>query len=216
MNDLTLVKESWVKLDSKVWGDYVEGSYATVDRIQFPPVKTKIDMVKRYSRGEFGNASPTWKNIEEFEQSNYRGLCHIRNRVASSKTWYNIESFQVRGYWHMIVDDWKQAEASQLYISAMAPKHLLNGELMRTHEGLHLFYSLVQKPMRDSLKEGGREAKGVAVQFILKHFMNQRSYDWTMMLLDRYPDHVIEFTVIDRCWGTVPGYNTLFWEVRQY
>lgn len=221
MGTATLPKSDWLELDPVIWVNYRNWTERALDQLDawvYPPVKTKRDMVRRYSNpegSEFGNASPTWDSFKEWEASNPMGeLYHIRNRVAGAQTWYNIRREQVRGYWHMLVDVWK-LEASQLYISEMAPKHLLNGELMRTHEGLYLFYSTVQKPMRDSLKEGGREAKGLTAKFILQHYMNQRSYDWTMMLLDRYKDHVIEFTVVDRCWGTVPGYNTLFWEIRK-
>lgn len=181
----------------------------------FRPVLTKTDFVHRFQLGEFGNASPTWDNPTEFlKEANRDNLFHIRSRIAGGPTWYNIQGHHVDIEWYHICYAAKKANPSQLYISAMAPLHLLNGEIMRTHEGLYLYYSTVQKPMRDSLREGGREAKGVAVQFILKHFMNERSYDWTMLLLDRYKDHVIEFTVVNKCWGTVPGYNTLFWEVR--
>lgn len=177
------------------------------------PVKTKRDMVKRYQLGEFGNHSPSWNTYEEFREVagwNFPGqLFHLRNRVTGGQTHYSLNAMDCEHLWS------KQPDRSQWYCSAMAPKHLLNGELMRTHEGLVLFYSTVQKPMRDSLREGGREAKGLTAKLILQYYMNQRSYDWTMLLLDRYPDHVIEFTVVDRCWGTVPGFNTLYWECRR-
>lgn len=188
----------------------------------YPPVKTKTDMVQRYARGEFGNCSPTWNSPSELftDKPNRRGednltLYHIRNRIVGGQTWYNVPRIYLLDKWQEHRLSWPPQPDANFYISEMAPKHLLNGELMRTHEGLVLFYSTVQKPMRDSLREGGREAKGLTAKFILQHYMNQRSYDWTMLLLDRYPDHVIEFTVVDRCWGTVPGFNTLFWEVRK-
>lgn len=217
LKTMTIPRTRGIPLDI---GQGFELVWDALDIVRFPPVKTKTDMVRRYSLGEFGNASPTWDTFDQWYVEVFGSekwiarLYHIRNRVAGGPTWYNLGPWGLADKWKAITEE--GVDPSTLYISAMAPLHLLNGELIRTHEGLYLFYSTVQKPMRDSLREGGREAKGVSVQFILKHYMNERSYDWTMLLLDRYPDHVIEFTVVDRCWGTVPGYNTLFWEVRSY
>lgn len=220
MGTAMLPKSDWLELDRNMYQSYVEARTDWLERVV--PVTTKRNMVNRYQANEFGNHSPSWNTFEEFgawtnvrystatEAAMSPDKYHLRNRVAGGVTYYNLSAYQAFVLWA------QQNDKSQWYCSAMAPKHLLNGEIMRTHEGLYLYYSTVQKPMRDSLKEGGREAKGVTVQFILKHYMNQRSYDWTMMLLDRYPDHVVEFTVVDRCWGTVPGYNTLWWEVRKY
>lgn len=220
MGYMTLNKADWLELDSSFYGSYVERCYDSVDRARFPPVKTKRDMVKRYQAGEFGNHSLSWNTLAEFtdyylkwdsaeEAEASPEKFHLRNRVTAGETHYNLSAAQAFALWTLSGDQ------SQWYCSAMAPTHLLNGELMRTHEGLVLFYSTVQKPMRDSLREGSREAKGLTAKLILQHYMNQRSYDWTMLLLDRYPDHVIEFTVVDQCWGTVPGYNTLYWECRR-
>lgn len=85
---------------------------------------------------------------------------------------------------------------------------------MQSEQGLQLFYSEVKKPMRDSLKEGGKQVTGVVASMTLRHFMNPKSYDWLQVLLDRYPYHVVEFSCYGVCWGTLIGYNTAFWEVR--
>lgn len=181
------------------------------------PVLSKTSFVGRYKAGEFGNASPTWDSFFDWHNEHLGGnkleQFHIRNRIAGAQTWYNVSKAQMAEAWNEATELY---EPNQLYISAMAPLHLLNGELIRDHTGLRLFYSTVRKPMRDSLKEGGREATGLAAKLIIEQFMNVDSYEWAMALLDRYPDHVVEFTVVDRCWGTVPGFNTLFWEVRKY
>ena len=59
------------------------------------PVLTKKDFVRRYARGEFGNASPTWSTYWDWMQSKHwvgqqRQLYHIRNRIAGEKTWYDV------------------------------------------------------------------------------------------------------------------------------
>lgn len=191
------------------------------DEIPAPrPVLTKQDFVIRYGAGEFGNRSPTWDNLDAMaaegvlEWSQYRNAkYHIRNRVAGGPTWYNVLAETLADAWWTAT---RMVQERSLYISEMCPteRTLINAEVMRDVGGLYLYYSTVRKPMRDSLKEGGREAKGVAAIAILREFLNNNSYEWLQHLLDSYPDHVVELTALDCCWGTEPGHNTLFWEVR--
>ena len=58
--------------------------------------------------------------------------------------------------------------------------------------------------------------RGLSATQILQAKMNDLSWQWLNYLLEEYPDHVVEFSCFSKCWGTVPGYNTVFWEVRRY
>jgi hypothetical protein len=104
------------------------------------------------------------------------------------------------------------------YCSEMAPTDLtlLQGEVMRGVWGLGLYYTTVAKPMRDALAVQSRTARGIIAMSILQRFMDNNSYEWLQYLLDEYHDHVIEFSTYGQNWGTLPNYNTVFWEVRQY
>lgn len=183
------------------------------------PVRTKLDFVRRYKLGEFGNCSPTWDTIDEFMKSDYRGLVHIRNRVAGGATWYDIPSEAVDAVFYNIC--WthpRRGKPEEFYFSGMAPTPLtlLQGEVQRTHRQLELFYSTVKKPMRDALSEKAVQVYGILAVELLHQSLNTASYEWMEYLLDKYPDHVVEFSAYDVCWGTVPGHNTCFWEIRQY
>ena len=190
---------------------------------EYPPIRTKTQFVRLYNEGEFGNRSPTWDSPEEFayahggEIDNLRGLYHLRNRVAGGPTKYNVSasSFKTDFLW-MTVE--KGVLLRDIYVSEMCPTEctLIQGEVMRNERGLYLYYSCVKKPMRDSLREGGREATGLVAKTLLEYYMDVNSYEWLNTLLDRYTGHVVEFTTLSRKWGTVPGYNSLFWEVRKY
>lgn len=175
-------------------------------------IKTKADFCRRYAAGEFGNHAPTWETLIEFAASRYRGLVHLRNRVAGGETFYNLDDFEALCKWASFKDP------SQFYCSAMAPTHLtlIQGEVQRGLWGLDLVYSTVRLPMRDSLRVGMRIAQGLTADVLLRKYMNQQSYEWLQYLLDEYEGHVTEFSVYDCEWGTVPGYNTVFWEVRMY
>lgn len=192
-------------------------STPTTSTTDHPPVLTKADFARRYMAGEFGNRAPSWDTLDDYCRSNYRGgLIHVRNRVAGGSTWYNVRPEDVVATWDLAIS--KGYTAEQLYLSAMAPTELttLQGEVWRTVGGLELTYSTVKKPMRNALAESQLHTVGITANALLFDHMNDYSYDWLRTLLDRYPDHVVEFSCYGRDWGTVPGHNTVFWEVRAY
>ncbi len=180
----------------------------------YSPVLTKTDFVRRYNLGEFGNHSPTWQTIGEFTDSGYVGLVHIRNRVAGGPTYFDIPEYNVEDAYFALLE----RSGGSYYFSGMCPTDctMIQGEVMRTPRGLYLYFSRVKKPMRASLLEGGQHAFGLYAKMLLQHFMDNNSWEWLNLLLDRYPDHVVEFTTLSKCWGTEPGFNSLFWEVRKY
>lgn len=186
--------------------------------IEYCPVLTKTDFVRRYSLGEFGNRSPTWDSWEgwakhfQINADRDAGLYHLRNRQTGGSTFYNLSIHTVNTNWM------RQEYKDQWYVSEMCPTYLtqIQGEVMRTARGLYLYYSHVKKPMRDSLSEGGVDVTGLGARMMLEHFMDTNSWEWLNHLLDSYPDHVIEFTTLSKRWGTNQGFNSLFWEVRSY
>lgn len=185
-----------------------------------PPVLTKSDFVRRYELEEFGNRAPTWNTLDEFLASGIQKtdqLVHIRNRVAGGQTWYNITANCV-GLWTDRILQAGKYTLPNLYYSLMCPTEhtTIQGEVYDSCVGLTMYYSTVKKPMREALKEGGRQVGAVASRLLLQQFLNFSSYSWMEWLLHAYPDHVIEFTALNKNWGTEPGHNTLFWEVRKY
>lgn len=181
----------------------------------FPPVRTKRQFVKLYEQGVFGNRSPTWNTLPEFLASGYTGLIHLRNRIAGGLTWYNVAANDVDLYWQNALNT--GLKPTDLYISGMCPteRTVLQGEVMQTAEGhLNLYYTRVKKPMRIALAEDSYTVVGSVAQKFLEFYLCPNSYEWLQILLTRYPFHCIEFTALNSNWGTLPGYNTLFWEVR--
>lgn len=173
----------------------------------YPPVLTKADFVRRYKAGEFGNHAPTWNTVKELEESGYKGEVHLRNRVAGGATFYNLS---VR----MAVHLWKGKERGY-YCSGMAPHqyNLVQGELQ---DGNITFTTEVGLPMREALAKRTQHARGIIANILLQQFMCPNSWEWLQVLLYRYPGHVIEFSTFSRNWGTLPNYNTVFWEIRLY
>lgn len=186
---------------------------------EYKPVLTKRDFVERYIAGEFGNRAPTWGTISEFLQSGYdSGLIHIRNRIAGGETYYNVEPRQVPGKWERIMR--RGGRPEDFYLSAMCPteKTILQGEVQQGINGLELYYTTIPKPMREALAERSRQVYGIIATSMLEPFvfLDANSREWLNVLLDRYPEHVIEFSTFHTKWGTLDNFNTVFWEVRNY
>lgn len=181
------------------------------------PVLTKADFVRRYEAGEFGNAAPTWLTFGGWAESGYEGQMHIRNRITGGPTYYDIHPYGVGSAWNKLTRKQKIPESS-LYLSAMAPTSLtaIQGEVIRYSLGLDLRYTRRRVPMREALRKEQHRVTGIVAKIILEHELCSKSYDWMTYLLEAYPEHVIEFSTYGRCWGTLPGYNTVFWEVRKY
>lgn len=189
--------------------------------MKYPPVLTKADFVRRYQLGEFGNRSPTWDNCDSFIQWGCRNfkpheriphLFHLRNRVAGGPTYYNLE-------WSATIAKWSELpDRKSWYVSMMAPTEqtLIQGEVQIGYGGLDLYFSRVRLPMRDALRAESRSISGLAALLTLNHYLCPNSRDWLYVLLERYPGHVVEFSSYQSNWGTLPNFNTVFWEVRLY
>jgi hypothetical protein len=178
------------------------------------PVLTKHDFVRRYNAGEFGNHSPTWTTLRDFLRAGYRGLVHVRSKVAGAPTFYDVQDCDVPRVWNNAHWDYP----GQWYLSAMCPteRTTIQGEVSLLAAGLTLRYSTVVAPMREALAKNQHHVQGIIANGLLRKYLCPTSYDWMMYLLSAYPDHVVEFTALSTNWGTVPGVNTLIWEVRAY
>jgi hypothetical protein len=187
-------------------------------------VLTKKSFTERYTQGEFGNASPTWATPIEWYNSRIKHnlfyfdskLYHLRNRIKGGHTVYNLQCRQLKD----AVDMCPWVSEPNWYVSEMAPTELtlLQGEVNRTTNGIYLQASRECVPMRQALANTHNvfHLFGINAKITLKRYLNDWSYEWLMQLLDVYTGHTVEFSTYSKCWGTVPGFNTVFWEVRAY
>lgn len=181
----------------------------------------KSQFVERYNRGEFGNSSPSWDTIKSFlkefagEWPSDKNLFHLRSKITGGPTRYNLAYLDIRNIYEIMPQEKRDKE---WYVSCMAPsrKTLIQGEIQRSINHYDLTYSWIKKPMREALKEQTLHLSGIQVPYLLKGYMDHNSYEWLQELLDLYPDHIVEFSTYSTQWGTVPNFNTVFWEVRKY
>jgi hypothetical protein len=176
------------------------------------PVTSKSQFVKRYKSGEFGNASPTWDSVSLFlnDKSKFDNsqLFHLRNKTTGGKTWYNLKRSEIKT---IVVD-------GDYYVSSMAPsdKTVIQGEIRRSVNHYDLTFNQVKLPMRDAFKVSQKYQKGLSALLLLKKYLDWNSFDWLQYLLNTYENHTVEFSTYSIEWGTLPNFNTVFWEVRNY
>jgi hypothetical protein len=179
-------------------------------------IRSKSEFVYWFQKGIFGNKTQNWDTYDEFQQSGYQGLVHIRNRIAGAKTWYNVPACDVFYEMRQIIAH-GEAEEKNLYLAAMAPtaETTFQGEVFRSEQGLAVYYSTVPKPMRESLAEGGKQIMGLTAKLFLEHYLDLVDYDWIQELLDRYDGHIVEFSVYNTRCGTL-NRRCIIWECRLY
>ena len=182
----------------------------------YPPVLTKRDFYRRFCAGEFGNHSPTWSTLDEYQQSRYDKPIAIRTFRQGSRCDYMIPQDQVVDRYHSFLAD--GYAPNELNYSAQCPEEdkLLQGEVCQSPRGLEFFGSTSLEPMRVALTTAGFRCHGLTAHSWIKTHMCPNSWEWLQILLSRYPGHVIEFTTLRYNWGVLPRFNTLFWETRFY
>jgi len=178
------------------------------------PVNTKTDFYRRFQTGEFGNRSETWLTFEDYQKSGYRGKICIRSKKPGGPYLYFVEPQTVI----RAIQTFNDSGWHDLSFAAQCPEDdaVLKGEICLSHMGIFLKGSFARFPMREAMRNFAFNIWGLEAELIIKQAMNGSSWDWLQYLLLAYPDHVIEFTSLRYCWGTNPGHNTLFWEVRNY
>lgn len=116
--------------------------------------------------------------------------------------------------------DWT-AKGMQYVVCEAAPDEhaTIQGEVQRAVGGWRGFLAWPVKDgkrMRESMRDDAVDVKGLKVACLLERFMDPSSRSDLDDLLDLYPDSVIEFTCYSVLVGSLPGRNTIFWEVRDY
>ena len=92
----------------------------------------------------------------------------------------------------------------------------IQGEVARDVGGLNLSYSVERRQAMREAMEHPSLASGLSARLILEYFLDANSREDIDMLLDLYPDAVIEFGTYERDVGLLPRRNTVIWEVRNY
>lgn len=86
---------------------------------------------------------------------------------------------------------------------------------MRSDDYCTLLYSRRNTYMREALATGPCHDCGLSALHRLQRHLDTASMENLYRLWDTYPDAVVEFSCYDHAAGVL-GWNTVFWEVRDY
>jgi hypothetical protein len=174
-------------------------------------------MYVRYHRGDFGNKLRAWPTLEAFSAANFAGTVSLRYSGPQGGAWlkYDVRPSEVEAWAARWIAEGAKRELIQINESAPDERIVVQGEAVRSTEGLALFCSREKTKMRTALRNG-KQFYGLVAETILKDAMSPGSYDDLQILFEEYPDSVIEVSVYSICLGDTPGRNSIVWEVRNY
>lgn len=177
-----------------------------------PPVLTKRDMYARLLAGEFGNTNPSWDGLTDWLLTgSYKDypLWGVRSKTANDpRTRLNVPTTDVYAY--CVENRLTDANISPM-VKAWSVQW--EGDVCRGFVSGNV--GVEPGSWRTHMKKP-RLWEGSAATVLLKHVLNPASFDDLLILLDEFPDHVVELSALDHCFGTVPGRNAVVWEVRKY
>jgi hypothetical protein len=186
-------------------------------------ILTKQQNYKLWASGAFGNRFLSWRSVAEWRASGFSGKVALRylGGGGGGRCTYNLLPEEVEDEALRWVGE--GADASKIMVNQMVPDQdrytTIQGEFYNgvfndvVEPFLHTFYPA---PMRTALAHQSLHTHGLRGRLLLKHFMTASSWEDFQVLLDQYPDHVLEVSVFSRCLGNIPGRNATVWEVRRY
>jgi hypothetical protein len=171
-----------------------------------------------YHAGWFGNIAKTWGSLEEIKQSGWNNCVCIRSKkgIARNKTRYNIPLNEVDKIIKKMINEGISKE--ELTFNQSMPDNCLTiqGEIMLSEKGIYLLYTKVKKPMNIGLKEESIQEYGLKAKALLEYYLSPVSLDEIYLLLENFPDSIVEFSSYSCYVGNLPNRNTIIWEVRNY
>ncbi len=91
--------------------------------------------------------------------------------------------------------------------------------ILRSNSGLVL--ECIEYPdkasnWRAEMPTKAKTYQNTAANMLLRKHLNPNTLEDLEILLDKYPDAVVELSATETEFGTVPGRNAIIWEVRNY
>ena len=181
-------------------------------------IVNKAQMYRHLSEGRFGNtiaqyfSIEAWKNSEDYKKFDSWG---IRSLTVGGKCFFYVPSSEVE---QVVKDNGLMGINISCMVDAVA-RVLMWADVCVTSAGWYLY--CVRNPARgESWRVGmpsrGKTYVGLAAVSLLRSLLTPSSMSDLEAVLEKWPDHVVELSALDRCMGTTPGRNAVVWEVRYY
>ena len=189
------------------------------------PVLSKPQNYRLWQGGAFGNKLRAWRTVDAWRESGFDRKVVLRTLMegGGGPCCYNLQPEEVDA----VVDTWLALDIplDKIMVNEAAPDGdvILQGEYLNDIYEIdgeagwgYFHYSRAKFQMREALRVASEVAQKLRSDLLLKLAMTPASHEDWNLLLERYPGHVLEVSVYDRCLGDTPGRNALVWEVREY
>lgn len=179
------------------------------------PITNKAEMYRRLNAGLLGHTLPAAENRTDATKllSRFKGgRFAIRLKTAGGLTKFNLTAAEA--YQQIYVNNVGTWNLSPMLDDR---KRIIYGHLWDCPGGWNLHYSDDPKPCSLKQYQDGCVQKtrvGLSARLFLKVIMDQAGWDTLERLVEDYPDHAIEFTVMSSSLDAFGPTNTVFWEVR--
>lgn len=185
-------------------------------------IRSKSEMYEKLHKGEFGNTVPMWFNCVKWQESPEYHIYQwwgVRCLTPGGPCFLNVTRKDVARFCNVIT-----VAEYDYNISPMIDRVVnvtLWANIWDSPSGL-VVEGIMNPPQtaswRDLMPDPNhyiRWERSAAVALLLNH-LNPNSLDDLYILLDKYPEHVVELSATEQQFGTVPGRNAVIWEVRNY
>jgi hypothetical protein len=176
-------------------------------------ITDKREMYRRLNAGLLGHTLPAAEDLDAAERLVARGgTFAIRSKVSNSGTVFGLTAAEAlarvrvmpAGSWNL------SPQLADAY-------RVCYGHLWDAVGGWHLLYSDDPRPCKLMPSKDGcvqRWRDGTAARLYLHGIMDDIGWQTLLELVESYPDHCIEFTVMSDSAHAFGPTNTIFWEVR--
>lgn len=165
-------------------------------------ILTKQRFCQLWIEGLLGNRPRIWKTLAAVQASKLSDLIAIRyvGYGWAGPFITNLRPGQLSREMNRLARaGWRPSDF--LFVEQITPGHVnyvINGEVIRTESGLCLYFSTENMFMRPALQKSGEHVNGIIAVTILRHLLWPVDFKELSELVDRYPEHAIEFSGFDR------------------
>lgn len=182
-----------------------------------PTVQTKNEGYLLYLNGFYGNKPRTWNSYDELINSKYQGNVTLRTKQRINGhgiTKYNLNLNNAKNEMEKLLENGFNKQHITFNESMPDNLLLIQGELTRMHQGLYFTYSTEKTQMNTAMKNNPQIATGLTAKLLLEKNMSPESFEDLNILLDTFPNDIIELSCWGKNIGNLPRRNSLIWEIR--
>ena len=191
-------------------------------------INSKRESYEKYFAGEFGNTLQFWKTIWDYQNWIYEETGYERTKKLVALRTIHKPGIQLPYYCTpqsydniiSIAFEWMEKyniKSQDITVNEVGPDDaiVIQGEIQRSVLYYDLRYTTYPAVMREAFKHENKHTHGLEVCRVIDKFMDTPSKEKLTELFNDYPDSIIEFSTYNKSVGKL-GWNTVFWEVRNY